>query len=409
MSPDDALAHATEIGERLLAEQRSDESRLPWAYRLGQETDDGEGFIRAVGDSMYLGTAGIVHFLVALHAATGEKRYLQAAERAGEGMIRRYETLGPASPGLYIGQAGPALALLELSRATGDDRYRGAAEEQAGWIAQQPAVWSDLMNGPPGYGLLFLALHEATGDERWLDAARRCVTALQETAEPFGEEGSIWPCRLEGEWRWVNPGLAHGTAGTAVFLHTMARIGPPSGAGEIGQKADAVLRQTADAREGGLDWRHSIEPDGGKFLVQWCHGAPGVGVAWLYSPAADAVEIAQAAGRVTWAAGDNRAQASQCHGVCGNAETFIELYRHTRDQEWLERADRFAELALGHRLTDKGPGAFRTHDSDDLTYDLMTGVAGVGYFFLRFARPHDIPYPVIGRWLERDDPPTPPM
>lgn len=117
MNTGSALPVAVEIGDRLLADERRDGDRLPWAYRLGDQSDEELESVRTVGDSLYEGTSGIVHFLLALHGVTHDRRYLEAAARAGEGMMQRYRSLGPPSPGLYIGQAGPALTLLDLSAA----------------------------------------------------------------------------------------------------------------------------------------------------------------------------------------------------------------------------------------------------------------------------------------------------
>jgi lantibiotic modifying enzyme len=398
MMTDAYLENAREVGDRLLRDETFDADASPWPLFSDHANPDPQE-AQYVGPSIYMGVSGIAHFLLPLYRMTQDDRYLQAALRSSDGLIRQYRSLGPLSPGLYIGQAGPALALLETFEATSDRSYLESACEQAEWIADQPVEWLDLMNGPPGGGLLFMELYRTTGDRRWLEAARKCVRCLEETAEPYEEEGAVWPCRTGTDWRWITPGLAHGVAGVTVFLHFMNRTDPDSGAGTLARRAESSLLHAARERDGGLDWSHSFDPGNDRFLVQWCHGAPGVGVAFLGSDSPKAKNVARAAGRVTISAGDNRDQASQCHGVCGNAETLIELYRQTGEADWLTAAHRFAALAEPHRLAGQGPGAWRTHDSNVMSYDLMTGIAGVGYFFLRLADPLHVPYPVIGRWL----------
>ncbi|MCA1596368.1 MAG: hypothetical protein LC772_08095 [Chloroflexi bacterium] len=397
---DQYLAVAVEIGERLLAEERRGDGSAPWAYWLDNVAAADPEKAAMYDPSLYPGVSGIVHFLLPLYRLTKDERFLQAATRACDWLWQSFDPASPGPPGLYLGQSGPALVLLELYETAGASVYLERACQQGRSVAEQTCEYLDLMNGPPGYGLLFQALFNTTGDRYWRDAARRCVDVMKEAAEPYGSGGVVWSVSSSPQWRWVTPGLAHGLAGVACYLHALARLDPESGAGALGAQADEALVQMAHERDGGLDWTHAIEPPGDAFLVQWCHGAPGVAIAFLNSPRPDALEIAKAAGRVTLAAGDNRNQASQCHGLCGNAETFIELFRRTGDESWLREARRFVDLAEEkHRLPGRGAGAFRTHDDDAMSSDLMTGIAGVGYTFLRLSDPKRVSYPIIGRWL----------
>ncbi len=82
---------------------------------------------------------------------------------------------------------------------------------------------------------------------------------------------------------------------------------------------------------------------------------------------------------------DARAGGCFCHGKAGNADCLLEVWRTRRDPRLLEAARTWAEdlyaagrvhPGLGKRLYDPG---------------LMTGLAGIGHFFLRLADPEGVP------------------
>jgi lantibiotic modifying enzyme len=77
--------------------------------------------------------------------------------------------------------------------------------------------------------------------------------------------------------------------------------------------------------------------------VQWCHGAPGI-VASLAELMDE--ELALAGGELTWRAGPLVKGPGLCHGTAGNGYAFLELFRLTGDERWLERARAFAMHAL---------------------------------------------------------------
>lgn len=51
-------------------------------------------------------------------------------------------------------------------------------------------------------------------------------------------------------------------------------------------------------------------------------------------------------GEVVWSRGILKKGYGLCHGVSGNAYTFISLYQHTNDLKYLYRACKFAELCM---------------------------------------------------------------
>jgi len=95
------------------------------------------------------------------------------------------------------------------------------------------------------------------------------------------------------------------------------------------------------------------------------------------------LETAKAASEATFAYGDVRRNPSQCHGLSGNAELFVELHHATGDHLWLERAHSFANLAHAYRRVTAEGESWQSDVAGMDSQDFMTGAAGVGSFFLR--------------------------
>jgi hypothetical protein len=78
-----------------------------------------------------------------------------------------------------------------------------------------------------------------------------------------------------------------------------------------------------------------------------------------------------------------RRSGCQCHGVSGNAELFLEAWRVIeKDPKLLETARRFGQDLVGSEARPYGPG-------------YMTGLSGIGRFFLRLSDPDAYALPLM--------------
>ena len=92
------------------------------------------------GRSIVFNTGMVLHGWLDLHEATGDERWMRAAERAGEWLATRQDDdgawRGAATyahiPHTYNSRA--AWALVRLARASGDDRYAEVARRKLGWV-----------------------------------------------------------------------------------------------------------------------------------------------------------------------------------------------------------------------------------------------------------------------------------
>jgi lantibiotic modifying enzyme len=245
----------------------------------------------------------------------------------------------PAVPSYWFGEVGVLLAAWRLDRTAVDlERLYGLIESNRDNVANEH-IW-----GAPGTMLAALFIHEATGDGRWRALYDADASALLERWKRIDEAGcSLWIQDLYGEIV-DQVGAGHGMAGNAFSI---LRGGKNAAAKALAAEA---LAATAIDRDGLANWpQYKLTPRRGRtdMLVQWCHGAPGMITS--LSTALDDDEsdrLFRAGGELTWKAGPLTKGAGLCHGTAGNGFAFLELFRRTGDELWLDRARRFAMHAI---------------------------------------------------------------
>jgi lantibiotic biosynthesis protein len=352
---------------------------------------------------LYAGSAGVIAFLAEAYRLRPNPVLRDVLERAG-GALR---AAPPASGrGLFDGAAGRAWAYLSLHEALGGaaaSTWLESALALAPGIGAAPGgLIGDVINGTPGQGLFLLRLHAATANPRWLADARRLADLMLARAVP-AEGGVKYPSFVLPDGRTVfYTGMAHGAAGAGYFLCRLAAALPPAeraayreGARAVGRWLAATARPNA---AGGVNWLRR-EPDQiDQEQVQWCHGAPGIGLffAELRRATGDPADLAMAerCAVTVETYGGNHALTCLCHGVAGNAALFLELYRITGDGVWLARARAFETTVWARRMTELPYPAWRSGDGQSVNNPgLLTGTAGVGWFYLQLATYGAIGFP----------------
>jgi len=346
---------------------------------------------------IFNGCGGIGLFLAQYHRLTGNSAALDLALGANQWCSSPARE-GP-SRGLLTGKTGVALSWLHLSRITGRPEYLdyGATNAEI-LLGEDPGPVTDLMGGAASNGLFLLRLWEATGERGYLEGAVRNGEWLagQLVRDELGchclpnADGSLG--------KLPNAGVAHGIAGVAhylVLLHEATR--DPAWAGLAGELLDTLVRHALPDR-GGLNWAPALgQTDLSR--CQWSHGAAGIGL--VFARAAVVLdepsyrEVALKCGATTYAYGDFRRNATQCIGLTGCGELFIELFCLEGDPLWLDRAREFARRAYGYRVELPEGDAWPIDEPGLYSADYMYGAAGIGHYFLRLWRPTEIAMPLM--------------
>ena len=348
----------------------------PSSYRPVHPKDlEPGGDSAMVSTSLYFGAAGVVWALGHLHALGAcdatvagqvELTKLRDDNRAwlrGEG----FEEFGS-----YL-MGDLAIELMAWGRAPGAAR----ADALAGLIdsnIDHPA--RELMWGSPGSLLAATFLHQQTRDARWAALVRRIAAQLRSELQWSDAYGCHhWLQHLYGQRCSYLDGV-HGFVATAHgLLRARDVLDAEQWAFWQSCIAETVVRSAT--QEGGLaNWRPElIVPEGKqpRYLMQFCHGAPGFVICLARFPGDALDALLLAAGEAIWAAGPLTKGSNLCHGTAGNAYAFLMLHERTRNPLWLERARAFAMHAIAQAEADAA-------QYGQLRYSLWTGDLGLAIF-----------------------------
>jgi lantibiotic modifying enzyme len=317
--------------------------------------------------TIYVGAAGVVWALEQLRSrGLAEPRTdlaeaalgALAAWRREPDLMAEIELPATKESGLLSGETGILLVAWQLTGdgRLADDLYRRVRENE-------DSEAEDVMWGTPGTLVAARAMLEATGDERWREAWQASADALWSRRDGEG----LWTQRLHGE-EYKCLCTAHGLVGNVQALRPAL---DDERRERLQRDTNAILARMAFVEDGLANWPYVERPElagpTGEIRLQWCVGAPGIVTA--AAPYLDE-ELLLAGAELTWRAGPPTLEKGTgiCHGTSGNGYALLAAFERTGDEQWLERARRFAAHALGQveRL--------------DGRYSLFTGGVGAALF-----------------------------
>jgi type 2 lantibiotic biosynthesis protein LanM len=384
------LSAARAIGDRIEALSLRGDQDASWIGLTPLNEHDWT--LAPLGLDLYDGLPGLAMFLAYLGKLTGEHRYTALAQAAAAGFQAQVKQAHSSvqQVGGFTGWGGVVYALTHLSALWGQAELLAEAE---GIVALLPPRIErddqfDLISGSAGCIAGLLALHHYAPSSVTLEAARQCGYHLIAHATPL-PQGVGW--RGKGVSNTPLTGFSHGVSGIAWALLELWAATGDARFRSVACSALDYERSLFSTQEGNWPDLRDSEKHAGKFGMTWCHGAPGIGLAYLCSLAhIDDAEIHQnidAALQTTLTQGFG-GNHSLCHGDLGNLETLLQASLRLKDPRWQVEVERRASSILrsieqngwicGNPVSAEAPG-------------LMTGLAGIGYELLRLAAPTRVP------------------
>jgi len=263
-----------------------------------------------IGPDIYKGNAGTLIFFLELAQATGDSSYTEDAQRAADFVIERAP--GIESSGFnHEGLAGAAYSVLETWKATGAAKYRDAAVSLTDLVAKRAqttgdgATWgpgNDISSGDAGIiPYLFYAARALDRDD-WRQLAHSAGKHLRVVTRT--DRGATLQIPGAPARKIAMPNFAHGTSGVATVLAQLY--------------SETREQEFLDVAISDANYLKGIaRQDRESFLLY--HHDPG--------------------GRDLYYLG-------RCNGPAGSAALFYELYRNTKDKQWLGIAERSAGAIL---------------------------------------------------------------
>ncbi|KAG2567618.1 lanC-like protein GCL2 isoform X2 [Panicum virgatum] len=340
---------------------------------------------RAAGDfTLYTGALGTALLLFRAYSVTGDRADLATCAEIVAACDAASAPAGEEFVTFICGRAGICALGAVVAKHAGDvatvARYLNSFKQ----IKISSKFPDELLYGKTGYLWACSFLNKHLGENTIQPTTTDMV--VREIIKD-GRRLSTKSCPLMYEWYgekyW---GAAHGLAG---IMHVLLDMDLTENDKEY---VKGTLRYMIQNRLPSGNYP-CTEGDNYDCLVHWCHGAPGVSLTLAKAsqvfPEERFLEAAADAAEVVWNRGLLK-RVGICHGISGNAYTFLSLYRLTKKKEYLYRAKAFACFLLDRAIKLIAEGIM--HGGDE-PYSLFEGQAGMAYLFLDMINPLESGFP----------------
>jgi lantibiotic modifying enzyme len=310
----------------------------------------------------------------------------------------------PGQTGLYTGIAGIGFVLEETYKAAKESKYRKGALTCVERIYKSTKQvnsgidWNnvtDIISGSSGIGLFLLYASEKMEHSTSLDLAIKTGNHLTGLGIPE-KNGLKWP--MSPDYPRLMPNFSHGTAGVCYFLCSLYEKTDQKKFLETALKGAHYLLEVTN--EQGFIFHHEPEGDDLCYLG-WCHGPPGTArlyyklwqitndERWLQAIEKSAQGMINSGIPETQVPGFWN-NVSQCCGTAGVADFFLNLYKITKKNDYLEFTQKLTENLILQATAEKNglkwiQAEHRTRpDFLVAQTGFMQGAAGVGMWLLHF-------------------------
>lgn len=344
--------------------------------------------------AMHRGVSGVVYVLLlakSLGCDIGKSsENIRAAWKfIGETVVAR---VGECATGLHYGTSGIALCMMTALK-YGEEVIGGDVESTIYAFVERENEGLDIVSGMSGDGLVLIQLWQYAKEEKFRILLEKIVDRVLRRQN---RDGSWSQEAGKKDVVKVN-GFGHGISGIVYFLLEYGiRLERPD-AVESAVRGLKYIMGVGEKRKGFYDWTNSDRTrDRGTW---WCHGAPGIALcffkAFEYLKDDCFLKMAEMALRkhTTYL---NYPNFSQCHGLTGLGEIYLEAYRVTQSREWIERASWILDTLNAFKFVPhEGNCYWMVEKASFPTADLMIGNAGILHFLLRYRYPDRLSFPML--------------
>jgi type 2 lantibiotic biosynthesis protein LanM len=341
-----------------------------------------------IGYDLHSGACGVALFLASVERATGGAGYRQLAMAAlqplRDALAHDANALGDAiGVGGATGLGSLVYALTRVAQFIDEPDLLCEAAAAASLVSEERigSAPADVFAGLAGDILGLLTLYTAVPDPAVLQRAVACGRRLLSTQTHAGD-GAAW-VTFKGK---LLTGFSHGAAGIA---YALLRLYAATGHAAYHSAAmDAIAYEDGLFERGLGNWpdlREDVQP---AYKANWCHGAPGIGLARLGGlPMLDTVQVRrdiEAAVRTTLLRG-HEGPDHLCCGNLGRADVLLTAGERLGRSDLFETGcKRVQDIASRAHLAG-GFSSGPSHLGRVFMPGFFMGMSGIGYELLRAA------------------------
>jgi type 2 lantibiotic biosynthesis protein LanM len=357
-----------------------------------------------LGIDMYYGLIGISLFLAYLGSITDDEKYTDLARAAVRSALRQIDELLPSYTriGSFIGWGGVAYSLFHQGNLWKDDELLEKTSEILHILPKRISqnTESDFLNGAAGCIMSLYSIYKVSPSQELLDMMTQCGDWIVKNSQRQ-EKGVAWIPSIPASAPLT--GFSHGNAGIALALVKLWFVTGEARYLEVAKEA-MIFEQSVFSieKQNWPDFReinmkstnivgNNLDSNKVKFMTAWCHGATGIGLARILTlPYIDNITLRSEINSALQTTlrngiGENHCL---CHGSMGNIELLLTAGKALNSSGYEEKAYLLATQTLKNI---KENGWICGLSLGVETPGLMTGIAGIGYEFLRLAEPVHLP------------------
>jgi type 2 lantibiotic biosynthesis protein LanM len=349
----------------------------------------------ALGSDLYNGTSGIGLFLAAHASVTGSKPSAELAHAAVALARKNLRSRNAARIARALGLGGATglgsvlYAFTVMAKCLRDGALLDDARIAASLFTDELIAADrqfDVIGGSAGAILALLRLHRDSPSEDVLARAIRCGEHLMRQPRKGAPGKRCWA----GQGSGTTPlnGMSHGAAG---FAYALAALAAASGREDFAAAAEECIAYEDQTYSTERNNWPDLRGDGDAvWLCQWCHGAPGIGLARIgthkrgrLTARIGTIDIRNALAGVErgWPGHVD----TMCCGTLGSIELFCDAGEVLGRDDLVDLASRRMAAVLE---AGKSSGDYLWNvGSRRFNLGLFRGLAGVGYTCLRRVDP----------------------
>lgn len=379
----DAIVSPLMVRDNLWFSERMDMEK---SLESKMETDTYPGFSRGVSGVLYLLSVcrSMGYTISSQHTLIDNSvDYIYQALQTSSGQL---------SAGLHFGEAGIAVSIASII----DTQLIAKKGDYQEWIISllsKDTVELGFMHGITGMGLAILACSDH------IDPAGLKIKLFSYTNRLKQQQNK------NGSWHRTNSkgkpevciGFANGCSGIIWFLlECYEQFRDPETLIAAEHGLQYLVQEAKRTRNARINWNGKKENE---MDYWWCEGTPGIALAFLKAFKVTQNPIYKLYATIALHAHDPYIidnNLTQCHGLAGLGEIYLEAYSILKEEEWRERASWIVQVLIKLKIDHPKYGPYwLTQKKSQPVADFMIGNAGIVHFLIRYLHPEKIGFPLL--------------
>ncbi|MFZ2205550.1 MAG: lanthionine synthetase LanC family protein [Minisyncoccia bacterium] len=365
-----------------------------------------------ISENIYSGLSGIILFLIEYYKLNKNSETLNIIEKSSTWLANYCYTHPTTNYAFYTGRVGTLYTLLRAGQLTKNSQLRDVYFTHIEDIKKIPNLINvkyEFLNGMAGTILGLLHIYIETKNSIIKDVLIKLIQSTLKNTNIL-EFGFFWDKTVHSSKALC--GFSHGTSGIGFVFLELGKFFKNELFLEIAERAfdyedyyyNKKYQNWPDFRKGiynkSIQQAYISQYEKGNidffitpsYMNAWCHGAPGIGLTRIRGYEILKKEkyrnslINAFNGTFNHSKISPFTSAALCHGTIGNSSLFLEMYKQSRNVDYLNLYKKSCYKAIENK---NKLGFYKSgiKDSNQIDLSFFNGISGIGYGFIQAMNP----------------------